>query len=99
MVCPLHKWKLVTLACWYQSQQLGSSLARSAGDYWGWFGKRSYHHTGPVSTFYAMREALAIIAEEGLENMWARHLECHQQLWDGLKSLGLQSFVEKDEDR
>jgi alanine-glyoxylate transaminase/serine-glyoxylate transaminase/serine-pyruvate transaminase len=69
------------------------------GDYWGWFGKRSYHHTGPVSTFYAMREALAIIAEEGLENMWVRHLECHQQLWDGLKSLGLQSFVENDEDR
>lgn len=23
------------------------------GDYWGWYGKRSYHHTGPVSTFYA----------------------------------------------
>lgn len=42
------------------------------GDYWGWFGKRSYHHTAPVSTFYAMREALAIIAEEGLEEMWDR---------------------------
>lgn len=70
-----------------------------AGDYWGWFGKRSYHHTGPVSTFYAMREALAIIAEEGLENMWARHLECHQQLWDGLKGLGLESFVENEQDR
>ena len=23
----------------------------------------------------------------------------HHQLWDGLKSLGLKSFVEKDEDR
>jgi hypothetical protein len=23
------------------------------GDYWGWFNKRSYHHTGPISTFYA----------------------------------------------
>ena len=21
------------------------------GDYWGWFGKRSYHHTGMVSTW------------------------------------------------
>jgi hypothetical protein len=40
------------------------------GDYWGWFNKRSYHHTGPVSTFYAMREALAVVAEEGLDNMW-----------------------------
>lgn len=40
------------------------------GDYWGWFGKRFYHHTGPVSTFYAMREAMALVAEEGLESMW-----------------------------
>jgi alanine-glyoxylate transaminase/serine-glyoxylate transaminase/serine-pyruvate transaminase len=40
------------------------------GDYWGWFNKRSYHHTGPVSTFYAMREALAVVADEGLDNMW-----------------------------
>jgi aspartate aminotransferase-like enzyme len=44
--------------------------ALQVGDYWGWFNKRSYHHTGPVSTFYAMREALAVIAEEGLDNMW-----------------------------
>lgn len=21
------------------------------GDYWGWFGKRSYHHTGMVSNW------------------------------------------------
>ena len=21
------------------------------GDYWGWYGKRWYHHTGPVSTW------------------------------------------------
>jgi alanine-glyoxylate transaminase/serine-glyoxylate transaminase/serine-pyruvate transaminase len=21
------------------------------GDYWGWFGKRSYHHTGMISTW------------------------------------------------
>lgn len=69
------------------------------GDYWGWFGKRSYHHTGPVSTFYAMREALSIVSEEGLESLWARHLAAHNQLWEGLSSLGLQPFVEKEEDR
>jgi aspartate aminotransferase-like enzyme len=34
------------------------------GDYWGWYDKRSYHHTAPISTFYAMREALAVVAEE-----------------------------------
>lgn len=69
------------------------------GDYWGWFGSRSYHHTGPVSTFYAMREALQIVADEGLDKMWARHLAAHQQLWEGLHSLGLQSYVENDADR
>ncbi|GFR47564.1 hypothetical protein Agub_g9289 [Astrephomene gubernaculifera] len=69
------------------------------GDYWGWFGKRSYHHTGPVSTFYAMREALALVAEEGLEALWTRHQEMQKRLWAGLSSLGLKPFVEKEEDR
>jgi alanine-glyoxylate transaminase/serine-glyoxylate transaminase/serine-pyruvate transaminase len=69
------------------------------GDYWGWFGRRWYHHTGPVSTWYGMREALAIVTEEGLENMWTRHRDLHHQLWDGLRSMGLQSFVENDAER
>ncbi|KAI8464731.1 MAG: alanine-glyoxylate transaminase [Monoraphidium minutum] len=69
------------------------------GDYWGWFGSRSYHHTGMVSMCYAMREALAVVEGEGLEKMWGRHLEMHEMLWDGLKKLGLQPFVEKDQDR
>jgi hypothetical protein len=51
------------------------------GDYWGWFGGRSYHHTGAVSTFYACREALKVIEvrvvtrvlrEEGEEDKGAR---------------------------
>jgi alanine-glyoxylate transaminase/serine-glyoxylate transaminase/serine-pyruvate transaminase len=69
------------------------------GDYWGWFGKRSYHHTGPVSTFYAMREALAIAGEEGLEAMWVRHVAMHRRLWAGLAALGLEPFVEDEADR
>lgn len=69
------------------------------GDYWGWFGSRSYHHTAPVSTFYAMREALAVVAEEGLEPMWARHQEVNAILWEGLREIGLQPFVEKEDDR
>ncbi|KAK9796979.1 hypothetical protein WJX73_006302 [Symbiochloris irregularis] len=69
------------------------------GDYWGWFGKRSYHHTGMVSMWYAMREALEIAREEGLEQLWARHNAMHKRLWDGLKSMGLEPFVEKQADR
>ena len=34
-----------------------------------WAGaKRAYHHTAPVSAMFAMREALRIVLEEGLEN-------------------------------
>ena len=42
---------------------------------------------------YAMREALAIVAEEGLEAIWQRHALMHQRLWQGLGSLGLQPLV------
>ncbi|DBB13735.1 hypothetical protein WJX82_008959 [Trebouxia sp. C0006] len=69
------------------------------GDYWGLFGKRWYHHTGMVSTWYAMREALAISSEEGLKEQWQRHENMHHMLWDGLKSMGLKSFVENDSER
>ena len=43
---------------------------------------------------YAMREALAIVAEEGLEQLWARHRAMHELLWQGLSSLGLKPLVE-----
>lgn len=54
---------------------------------------------GVVSTFYAMREALAIVGEEGLSAMWDRHLAAHQQLWKGLGELGLEPFVPEAKDR
>ena len=52
-----------------------------------------------VSMWYAMREALALVAEEGLEPMWARHEAAHKQLWEGLGAMGLQPFVEDPADR
>lgn len=48
---------------------------------------------------YAMREALAISAEEGLKEQWQRHEAMHHMLWDGLKSMGLKSFVDNDSER
>ncbi|KAJ9506335.1 pyridoxal phosphate-dependent transferase [Haematococcus lacustris] len=70
------------------------------GDYWGWYkDARSYHHTAPVSTLYAMREALAVVAEEGLDCMWKRHQAMHEVLWEGLQGLGLKPFVSKPEHR
>jgi alanine-glyoxylate transaminase/serine-glyoxylate transaminase/serine-pyruvate transaminase len=55
-------------------------------------GARVYHHTAPVNMTYALREALAIVMEEGLENRIARHAQMHQRLRAGLEGLGL-SYV------
>ncbi|MBI5084066.1 MAG: alanine--glyoxylate aminotransferase family protein, partial [Acidobacteria bacterium] len=52
-----------------------------------------YHHTAPISMFYALRESLAIIADEGLDNRWARHRRNHELLVAGLKDLGMDMLV------
>ncbi|KAG7456598.1 hypothetical protein MATL_G00237550 [Megalops atlanticus] len=64
-------------------------------NYWGCDGKpaRIYHHTGPVSGFFALRESLAILAEMGLENSWRHHKEVAEYLYKGLEDLGLKLFV------
>ncbi|KAJ8418618.1 hypothetical protein AAFF_G00001170 [Aldrovandia affinis] len=65
-------------------------------NYWGCDGKptRAYHHTGPVSGFFSLRESLAILAEMGLENSWRRHKEVAEHLHKGLEDLGLKLFVQ-----
>ena len=70
---------------------------RFAGNWYG--GKRPYHHTGFITICYAMRESLQMLAEEGLETAWARHLRLHKDLWKGLRELGLEPFVEDEKDR
>ncbi|KAK9822746.1 hypothetical protein WJX74_003394 [Apatococcus lobatus] len=69
------------------------------GKYWGWYEGRFYHHTGIVSLWYGMREALAIVYETGLETMWKRHRELYDQLWEGLRDLGLEPFAENPADQ
>ena len=58
-----------------------------------------YHHTPPTTLFYAVREALAIIAEEGLEHRWQRHYRANQRLISGLQKLGFQPFVSEPANR
>jgi alanine-glyoxylate transaminase/serine-glyoxylate transaminase/serine-pyruvate transaminase len=48
---------------------------------------------------YGLREALAIVNEHGLKALWARHQEMHDRLWAGLRGLGLEPFVENEDDR
>jgi len=59
--------------------------------YWG--DPPAYHHTAPISSFYALREALRLVAEEGLPARHQRHLENAERLWNGLEDLGLEMLV------
>ena len=52
-----------------------------------------YHHTAPISMFYALREALLVIAEEGLENRWERHRRSNQAFVEGIEAMGLRMHV------
>lgn len=72
------------VASWYFDLSLLST-------YWG--AERVYHHTAPISMVYALREALRIAHEEGLETRWARHRASAAQLWAGLEEMGLRPFV------
>lgn len=62
--------------------------------YWGQ--ERTYHHTAPINLYYALRESLRLMAEEGLENCWKRHQVNAEYLWNELEGLGLSLHVEKD---
>ncbi|KAM9315360.1 alanine--glyoxylate aminotransferase [Gastrophryne carolinensis] len=63
-------------------------------NYWGCDGKpRIYHHTGPVTNFYTLREGLAILAEKGLDQSWEQHRENALRFHKGLEDLGLKLFV------
>jgi len=64
--------------------------------YWGAGAKRSYHHTAPVNSLYALHESLVILSEEGLEASWKRHRTNHRALRVGLESMGIQFQVAPD---
>ncbi len=63
------------------------------GQYWG--KERTYHHTAPINMIYGLREALRLIAEEGLEQRWSRHQTNAELLWEGLAHLGFECHVDR----
>ena len=63
--------------------------------YWSGASKRSYHHTAPVNSLYALHEALLLLQQEGLENAWERHRRMHNVLKQGLETLGLTFVVDE----
>lgn len=73
---------------WY----LDLSMIKS---YWG--EERKYHHTAPINMIFALREALRIIAEEGLEKRFQRHMNNHRALVAGIEAMGLSMYVPEQE--
>lgn len=65
--------------------------------YWGET-TRTYHHTAPTNSLYALHEALLVLQQEGLENAWARHRSNHEALKAGLAVLDI-SYVVNEEAR
>jgi alanine-glyoxylate transaminase/serine-glyoxylate transaminase/serine-pyruvate transaminase len=56
---------------------------------------RVYHHTAPILLVYALREALRLLYEDGLENRWQMHKKNALALINGLEALGLKMHVEE----
>ncbi len=73
---------------WYLDMGMVSS-------YWG--AERKYHHTAPINMIYGLREALRIIAEEGLVARFERHKLNHRALVAGVEAMGLSMLVPEDE--
>ncbi|QIO22026.1 alanine--glyoxylate aminotransferase family protein [Haloarcula sp. JP-L23] len=62
--------------------------------YWG--DERAYHHTAPITNVYALREALRLVAEEGIEERWARHRSVASALKAGVEAMGLEMNAPED---
>jgi alanine-glyoxylate transaminase/serine-glyoxylate transaminase/serine-pyruvate transaminase len=71
-----------------QSWYLDASMVEK---YWG--AERTYHHTAPISSNYALREALRLVCEDGLEARWQRHDLNHRALVAGLEAMGIRMLV------
>ena len=71
-------------------QSLYLDLA-SLEDYWS--ERRLYHHTAPILLLYALREALRLIMEEGVQQRWQRHAHTAAGLRAGLEALELELFA------
>jgi aspartate aminotransferase-like enzyme len=51
--------------------------------------KKQTFTTPPLSVLYALQEGLAILREEGLENVWARHARVGRMIRAGIEAIGL----------
>jgi len=52
--------------------------------------RRQTFTTPPVSVYFALQEGLAMMREEGLEAVWARHARIATMIRDGVTAIGLE---------
>jgi len=63
----------------------------------GYWGKdRTYHHTAPITSIYAIREALRLVKEEGIENRWERHFRLASALKSGVEAMGIEMNAKEE---
>jgi alanine-glyoxylate transaminase/serine-glyoxylate transaminase/serine-pyruvate transaminase len=73
--------------CWYLDIELIDRY---------WSAEHAYHHTAPILMNYALREALTIILEEGLQERWERHRRNSQLFVEGIESMGLRMLAAEE---
>ncbi len=76
--------RTIPIRSWYLDIQMLQS-------YWG--KERFYHHTAPINMIYALREALRMVLEEGLEKRFRRHELHSAALVAGLETMGLRMIA------
>ena len=59
-------------------------------------GAHRYHHTAPISSFYALREGLALVIEEGVEKRFCRHQKMHADFVARMEASGFKMFIPDD---
>ena len=77
------KKRATLVQSWYLDLQLLDS----------YYSGHKYHHTASATLFYALREGLAMVADEGRENRWERHRRNHLAFVAGIEAMGLRMHV------
>ncbi len=58
-----------------------------------WMDGHAYHHTASSALHFALYEGLRVIAEEGLQAVFARYRANAELLWSGLEAIGVKPFI------
>jgi alanine-glyoxylate transaminase/serine-glyoxylate transaminase/serine-pyruvate transaminase len=80
----LTKDRKSTIPTWYLDIKLLSEYFGEA---------KRYHHTAPITAFYALREGLAVIEDEGLANRFARHRKNRNAFIAAMEAMGIEMHV------